>query len=291
MMSLRALGALGALIRYPTLTSAEKLSEAFLEGEKAIRTALKELEVAGFIRRGNYRVNGRIMSFTEVTDEGQEAYRESLPSAGFDRAVTGGERLLAQQYSSYYCNPSTVIGNKRFPDGVRGEAKVMEIQVAPYEFFDKTSSDDDVITDRLRQQRDRKAAYEAAKADAQAKKRTRHDLPKVAWSCKDIGMEFADRVSLIWHIKPWSLTQSRFVPALGSMRKRLDTDGEIEFLMLDLFFKSVEHDKYDSADALWKLFVTRGPELVQVARGMLSSEQDLVEAKQQADKSWDWMEE
>lgn len=290
MMSIRALGALAAMIRDPALTSAEKLSEAFLEGEKAIRRSLQELESAGFIRRGKYRVSGRIMAFTEVTDAGREFYFSNLPSAVYDRAVIGGDIQLNQQYNNYNSNSYTDIDCKRFSDGVRGEKKTIGIQVAPYDFFGKTSSDDDAVADRLKHQQERKAEYAAAKAAVAAKTLTRNNLPKSAWSCKDVAQEFADKVEEMWSIKPWSLTKSRFIPALASMRKRLDTDGEVECLMLDLFFESVAHDKYDSADALWKLFVIRGPELLQRARGMLSNEQDLVDAKQQADKSWDWME-
>jgi hypothetical protein len=152
----------------------------------------------------------------------------------------------------------------------------IEVDSMGYEFFEKQSSidDDESLNARKKAQDAKKAEYEEAKAKTHKKRLSRHSVPASKWTCTDVGYEFADRIYRVWSIKPWSVTNSRFIPALASLRKKHDTDGAIELAILDLFFGSIDFEKYDDAEHLWKLFVTRFPSYVlQAKSSMISTEE------------------
>ena len=73
------------------------------------------------------------------------------------------------------------------------------------------------------------------------------------------------------------------------MRNRLDTNGEIEFEMINLFCDAINFQDYSSAEHLWRLFVKRADEFALKARGMVVSEEELEEATSQARKSQEWL--
>ena len=108
------------------------------------------------------------------------------------------------------------------------------------------------------------------------------------WSSKDVAYEFAERMMDMWNIPPFRVTQSRFVMALGAMRKRFETNGTIEVAMIDIFFSSIQHDKYKDGNHLWRSFIRIAPSIVEQARIAVTTpeqrETAIVDAKAQAAK-------
>ncbi len=108
------------------------------------------------------------------------------------------------------------------------------------------------------------------------------------WSSKDVAYEFAERMMDMWNIPPFRVTQTRFVMALGAMRKRFETNGAIEVAMIDIFFISIQHDKYKDGNHLWRSFIRIAPSIVEQARIAVTTpeqrETAIVEAKAQAAK-------
>jgi len=139
-----------------------------------------------------------------------------------------------------------------------------------YGFFEGTSSgdDSDLIRDREKHMAQKKAEYAAAReAKAQQRKDLhRSNLEPIHWTCKDVAYEFADRLSDLWSIKPFSVTQSRFVQALAVFRKQHDTNGAIEMQIINLFFATLKQEKYTDGNHLWRAFLYKAPSLVQTAR-------------------------
>lgn len=79
-LTLRARGLLGLLLSYPDnwRTSSTQLARVCPDGRDAIRTALRELEDAGFILRRKYQDElGRWISETVVFDSPQESPAQS----------------------------------------------------------------------------------------------------------------------------------------------------------------------------------------------------------------------
>ena len=179
-------------------------------------------------------------------------------------------QLVSSIYNSY--TASTVNKATYFLDGVEGE----ENEVG-YDFFEnKPSSDDEQVRDREKHMAYKKAEYtEARERKAQQRKDVhRSNLDPIHWTSKDVAHEFADRMANIWTIAPFSVTQSRFVQALGVFRKQHDTNGEIELRIIELFFATLKHDKYTDGNHLWRAFLYKAPSLVQVAReGVVSVEE------------------
>ena len=272
MISTRALGVLMYLASQPDPKTVEEVREAFGEGRDALYSAFNELEINGYLTRTQLKINDRHLTVRRINQSGFEFLGSFLNTSNL-------LQLSELTNTSYLTTNLLTIST----GGAREEYQVM-----PYEFFSSTSSDDEALEERRKAQAKKKADYEAAKAKKNAERQTRREnLDPKDWSCLDVGHEFANRVHQHWNIKPWSLTASRFVPSLGEMRKRLDTNGEIELKMLDLFFSSVSFDKYDNADVLWRMFIKRAPELAAQAKRLISSSEDYKRAEEQARRAWE----
>lgn len=277
MISFRALGVLTYLVTTGEKATIDHLAKVTQEGEFAIKSTLKELENEGYIRRKSYKLGSQFIKESTVTEEGQQYFSNQVVS-------TSSFKLAELTSTSYLTANLLTIST----GGAREEYQTVGMENMPYDFFSKTSSDDDAVEDRRKAQEQKKKEYAEAKAATQAKRSTiRQNIKPKDWTSLDLGHEFAHRVHQMWHIQPWSLTQSRFVPALADMRKRLDTDGEVEVLMLDIFFQSINTDKYDSADVLWKMFITRAPQLAPQAKRLLEAPERFEQAEEEAADSWE----
>jgi hypothetical protein len=290
MLSARALGVLYYLVVTSESPTVAHLQTVFKEGREAIRRAVKDLEELGFIERQNTKINDRFITESLVTEAGVKY----LIDAGFWTRATrvSGHLYKHTQQNNYIL--LTAINSKEYTDEVRdsSNASPEKETYVGYEWFDKTSSEDDELLDKQRQ----KVKYNAEQArEAKEGKITKKMVHRTmistdAWTPSDIGYEFADRLLDFWNIQPWVIVQTRFIPALANMRARLGTNGEVELEMIDLFFRSVDFQKHDDPHMLWKMFIKRSPELAVLVTRANVSEEVLVMAQEAADKSWDWME-
>jgi hypothetical protein len=172
-------------------------------------------------------------------------------------------QLVSSIYNSNTASTSNKATNK-FLDEVEGKEK----QVG-YDFFKKTSSEDsEVLVERAKHLVQKKAEY-AEVREAKAQRRKDLHRSKIApsdWTCKDVAYEFGDRMADIWSIKPFSVTQSRFVQALSVFRKQHDTNGEVELKLIELFFSTLKAEKYTDGNHLWRAFLYKAPSLLMQAR-------------------------
>jgi hypothetical protein len=185
------------------------------------------------------------------------------------KSVLSGYRHIAVQQVSSISNTNTAstinIATNKFLDGVEGKEK----QVG-YDFFDKTSSEDndEILAARAKHLAEKKAEFAEIK-EAQAQRRKdlhRSKISPADWTCKDVAYEFGDRMADLWSIKPFSVTQSRFVQALSVFRKQNDTNGEVELKIIELFFSTLKSEKYTDGNHLWRAFLYKAPSLLMQAR-------------------------
>lgn len=295
-LSMKALGALVFAMANEVSPTVRGLEKHLPDGHTAIRAALKELEVHGFIERKNTKINDRFVRESVVTEAGVAF----LAGYGFQTLKKWGDATETVPLSQL-----SVLNNnihieaklvKKYTRDASGapESVLLGEDGMGYEFFEKTSSSeyDDHLAERKKAAEQKQRDYEAAKRQRHEKRVVLHrdNVDPINWTSSDIGYEFADRLSDKWNIKPWQLTQTRFIPALSEMRKRLGTDGQIDLLMLDMFFESVDFQKYDDPQLLWKMFIKRASELAPQAIRLVRTPDQLAEAQVAADKSWDWME-
>ena len=253
------------------------------EGRDALRAALKRLETLGYISRKKTAVGACYGYEARLTDKAVDALKTRLPMGLEIRPL-----LQPSELNSPYSNTS--LTSKEYTGTESREEEIEVINMSGWGgLFDVTPSDENLET-RIAAQKFRKQEYEEAKQQRQTKKMvTRHNIDPKLWTCSDIGYEFADRIQKVWSIKPWSVRQSRFVPALSEFRKKHDTNGEIELNLLDMFFAAVDLNKYDNADILWRMFIKRAPEFLTQAKGMVRSEEQVEVAKAKAKKSQEWL--
>jgi hypothetical protein len=185
------------------------------------------------------------------------------------KSVISGYRHIAVQLVSHISNSTTAsttnIATNKFLDKVEGKENKMD-----GDWFDKTygSNGDDLAREREKHMVQKKAEYtEVREAKAQQRKdQHRSKVAPINWTCKDVAYEFGDRMADLWSIKPFSITQSRFVQALSVFRKQNDTNGEVELKLIELFFSTLKSEKYTDGNHLWRAFLYKAPSLLMQAR-------------------------
>lgn len=284
MISARALGVLLHLASNPLQGGAKALSEVFTEGRDACQKAINELRDAGLVYTATYRITNGWSREIMLTEAGWSLLETRMGSPLKTRTSIQqpmlNSRLTLIANSIYKLTESTEQVREDYPNHVEIGVKTMSDTFPDYEDMDNYR----------KKMRDRKQAEYNEQRSAQHAERmkVRDQNNRADWSPTDSAMEFAGRVFNMWHIKPWRVTQSRFIYALADFRKAHGTDGEIEYLLMDAFFESIAHDtKLDDAELLWKMFIKRAPSYVAEAKRKISSPDDKVHAEMQSEKSWE----
>ena len=251
MVSAKAFGFLVAIYQNHLNISAESLMTHFGVGRRSALSGLKELREAGFIVTKKQRINNRVMTISLVTELGERALYGVVTSHFVEsHNVTSVNRTEQIKQNKTY---STVISRENTLTESR-DYKIYEVEVSEMSgwggIFESSEND-----------------YEAdQKEKVLARKKHRSEKPKEKWTVPDVCFEFSSRIQDYFHIAPWNVVQSRFSGAMASARKQHGTNGAVEVLAMDLFFKQAEIEKYNDAEAIWKMFIHRFPSLIAQAK-------------------------
>lgn len=235
---------------------------------------IEEARVNGYIKTEKQRINNRIITVSKLTPKAEKAM------FGIPVFVESGNRTpvsrnrLIKQNNKY----STVISNKHSLAEPKEEFKVMEIEVENMSWgglFDPTSDPTAELKDELAKDKKLKRAESKAVSDKkkleqtqvrrelQGERRTFRERNEVAdWRVVDVCYEFADRIDQHFHIEPWKVNQSQFSGALAGLRSRLETNGELEVAVMDIFFQQINIKDYKDAEVLWRLYISRFASLI-----------------------------
>ena len=244
-----------------------------------IRINHRTLMDQGISRRKSYAIlkelrDANLVKMTKLIGGGTTL---KVVASDSTTVVESGNSYIAVQLvkpiSNSYTARTTNIATNKFLDGVEGKETDMG-----WDFFESSSSgDDELVREREKHMVQKKAEYaEAREKKAQQRKDMhRSKLDPIHWSCKDVAYEFADRMANIWSIAPFSVTQSRFVQALAGFRKQHDTNGALELEIIEMFFSSLQAEKYTDGNHLWRAFMYKAPLMLQSARERVVSTEDL----------------
>jgi hypothetical protein len=286
-LSAKATGVLFGIIFQNLEISAENIALHFKEGKRAITSALLELRNQGFLATNRGRTSsGTFYTKTVVTQKGYEYIRSNLNN------LWGGDEHFAaliysapsaSRYLSIGHNAPAVITNSGF-DGMRDEAaENKEIQ-------------DELILQREKEKIKREKYIEKQEIKNMTRMQRREYKDRKDWTPTDSAFEFASRVYKSWHIKPWQVTQSKLIQAIAQNRRKYETNGELEFHMMDRFFKLADIEKIiseiDDANTMWQMYIYRFGNLAHWAKYFApSSERDIKIAWHEEESSFDiaWM--
>jgi len=259
-LSESASGWLAYFVGHPHVRIASTSLMALKVSRRESRRIIQELLNKRAIERITYAGGGsRYMiseSTTVVRSEGTRVVRSGY--SYIDHSASTAIVPIAVQLEMI--NKAT----NKFLDEVKEGSESMG-----YEFFSSASGpDDDLLRERAKHEAAKKAAYVTMreKKAEQRKDAHRSNMDPMAWTCKDIAYEFADRLRDMWDIPPFSVTQTRFIHALSTFRKQHDTNGAIELALVDLFFDSIRQDRYSDGNHVWRAFLYKAPALLQTAR-------------------------
>lgn len=241
MLSARALGILVFIATRETNISADSLQTHFKEGRDAVSNALKELRVEQLIKTKRGKVGSYFYTQTSITDQGTEYLETHL-------RIKVQHKIINVPVIEFV---NTEVRVKRGAKKLNSELNIgldpnsVEYRKKTMEIFE----DSQVIKNQKR------IKHRSLKA-------------KEDWTPSDSGYEFEQKISNIWSIPPWSVTESRFIPALASARRKHRTDGQIESDMMDLYLIDDGWLKHQTGDHLWKGFIRRFSDLAQTAKLM-----------------------
>lgn len=244
-----------------------------------MQSTLKELRELGLIETKKERIGGQIMTLSRLTDPNFWTPEINLLISWIQR----NKKLLRN--SNFYKNLPNI------PAEPGDEEKFLKINFegALMSDFPAAYDPEDVDDARRRFALDKhqaKVEKMNARDDKRMKKRS---MDPSKWSVTDSCFEFASRMFDLWHVKPWQLGQSRFRIALGNARSTYGTDGVLENLMYEKFFKTVAHNKaLNDPEILWKMFIKQfGTLLASVQQEQVTDarvEQAAIQAVQSKDR-------
>jgi hypothetical protein len=258
-LSARALGLLVFIATRETNISAESLKEHFKEGRDAVSNALKELRGKQLIKTCRGKAGHYFYTQTLITDQGKEFLETHL-------------RIKVLQKIIHV----SVIEYVNTELQVRRGAKKLNYEL-----------NSELDPNSVEYQKKALEIFEANQLTKNEKRIKHRSLKaKEDWTPSDSGYEFEQKISNIWSIPPWSVTESRFIPALASARRKHKTNGQIESDMMDLYLIDDGWLKHQTGDHLWKGFIRRFSDLAQTAK--LMRPRDFTEEElRQIRKSWD----
>lgn len=264
MITARALGVYVYLQATGANISAESLSSVFPEGRKVFLTALKELRDLGLIETKRAVINGKYVTYSQLTDGSPETELLSQQSQ-----LNSYKSLIAYSYIS---KPNSEQGSR--------EVKM--------EYFE--SEDERLEAQRKWREKKHVEKMEAHESRRQTRMLKRNPLNAISWSPTDSSFEFAEQMHDLWHIQPWQVTRSRFRYALDAKRKEFNTNGAIELQMMKLFFSQIKHDtKISDPEIVWKRFIVQFHNLLAEVNRSTVTPEKMEAIKEKSTRSLDWM--
>ena len=272
MISARALGVLAYLHTTGSPISAERLSQVFTEGREAMRSALSELRSYNIIATTQERVGNRIITVTRLVEPAFWAPETRL--------------LLqqSQQNSNLTLSVYSYISKKEYFRERKEEQMMDDEDFAPMYLEPEEKAE------YARKMREKRAQQYREQRDSNVAQRIKEKSSRTPadWSTDDTAYHFAERVALMWHVKPWTTVRTRFKAALGKARKEYGTDGALEFKMMERFFDGLEHHKHvNNPEIIWKVFIRDfGSLLIAVERSNVTPE-DIAKAEDILKRQWE----
>ena len=278
MLTLRSASLYMYLLTVRPQISAVGLAKVFSEGEKAIRSSLRELRELGLIETKKVRINGRIMTVSNVVD------------AYYWTAETGALLQRSPLYSLLSTNSLYSKKQTEYIGGPDETYQEYDLKIgASVDDFPASYDPEDIEQARQRARQDKYREKEKAKEQKNAVRMQKRSGDPANWSITDTAFEFANRMHELWHVKPWAVTTSRFRIALAKAQSEHGTNGTLEKMMIDLYFQQIQHDKsIDDPEHIWKRFIQQFAGLKIQAERLMVTPEDIETEKVKSEKSWDW---
>jgi len=278
-LSFRSVGIYMYLLTERPQISAESLSKVCSEGEKAIRASLRELRELGLIETKKVRINGRIMTVSNVVD------------AYYWTAETGA--LLQHTPLNSLLSTNSLFSKKQteYIGGPDESYQEYDLKIgASVDDFPASYDPEDIEKARQRARDAKHREKEEVKAKKNEIRMQKRSGDPANWSITDTAFEFANRMHELWHVKPWAVTTSRFRIALAKAQSEHGTNGTLEKIMIDLYFQQIKHDTaINDPEHIWKRFIQQFAGLKIQAERLMVTPEDIETEKVKAEKSWDWV--
>lgn len=283
MMSLKAYGLLAFIKENPDIKlSRRAIADIFEDGEKSSGSAIKELVDLGFLTLKTVKIDSRLESYYVV---------HLVPKDTRTWGETGQPFLwnMLNTINNTYTKAvfTNNIRTKAFSDENEKEEEV------GYKFFEKSGTSDSEIYEasieevKEENRKQSKKEYQAAKKARKQLKFVENDKkPVEKWNHKNTAFEFEKRTQALWNTGPIT-NKTEMVKAFGNRRNTVQTNGLIEYEMMNIFFASLTDLTNKTSDDLWHYFVSQWGALAQRAKLNISSPEDLQKAQEQSDEAWE----
>jgi hypothetical protein len=271
----KALVVLEEIAINPSHGAAEGMSKTIGMGRDAIQRAIKELREAGLVETLTYKTGAR--AFGRVLRPTQHGYHALKIRASI---------LLNEQYSNLILNNNTFTSKKIVLDEVQGGDKTMSDE---WYSLGQIEQDPDEIAELKRRDKERRDREYREARNVRAEKNMAANINRIPahWTVDNAVYEFARRM-IRWDIPPWESSRRPFQAAFARSRKDFNTNGEIEIIMMDIFFGRLDHEKkIKDPDMVWRLFIRDYNSLKIAAEQRVITPDSFAEAKELSKKQWE----
>jgi hypothetical protein len=271
-LSPKALGLLVQIYLEGAPGGAEGLAKTFSVGVKYVLSGLKELRSMGLVDtikgKGS---NGQFWAELNVTEEGVrycENMVNRMPKRSAEPHAILGSSISQNSYLADTPYSKGANSVKRRTNGVRSKKKYKTMEVNVNDFGGTPMDPDDIAElqakDKKRK-REERLSRKTQKVEERAKSRASKTVQE--WTAQDSVSYFAEQVTHFWQIPDHHVDIQKFFFALSNFQAKYNTDGPLEKIMIDNYLSSIKQDTaVQSADHLWRRFMTMAPSLVEDAR-------------------------
>jgi DNA-binding MarR family transcriptional regulator len=267
-ISARALGVYMYLQESEANISAENLARIFSEGRKTMLAVLKELREAGYIKTTREVINGKYITVSRLTDGSPKSALLIQQS---------------QQNSNLILNNNSFISKKIVLGEAQGGDKTMSDE---WYSLGQIEQDPEEIAELKRRDKERRDREYREARNARAEKNMASNINRIPahWTVDNAVYEFARRM-IRWDIPPWEGSRRPFQAAFARSRKDFNTNGEIEIIMMDIFFGRLDHEKkIKDPDMVWRLFIRDYNSLKIAAEQRVITPDSFAEAQELSDR-------
>ena len=292
-LSARAIGIYTYMLAEGRVIPARQLMDVLDEGRNAIQMGINELRNANIIRTKRTRLSNGFVSYSGFVDP-----------KDWDPEI-GTLSLLLKLYSQYINIANKLLETNSYANSEtreRVQNQNLELEKIfiggsslSFEYMDADAKE--YLAEQQEERRKAKAKADAEKLELRAaihhnklEIRDRKRVDPRTWTVSDSAYEFANTLFNRWDVAPWTVSESRFIQALGTARSKHNTDGLIEQKMAQMFLAEPIVQTMKDANGIWKLYISRFGQLAARARTLVHDvdEWALAEAESKAQVSY-WL--
>jgi DNA-binding MarR family transcriptional regulator len=279
----KALAVLEEIVLNPRHGAARGISKKLGLGRDSTQRYITELREAGLVETVNLKIGA--LGFNKLLRPTEDGIKEFTLSTSIRTSISTSIQHN-ELYSNLILNTNTFINKKIVLGEAQGGEETMSDE---WYSLGQVEQDPEEMAELKRRDKKRRDREYRDTRNAKAEKTMASKINRTPadWTIDNAVFEFASRM-VRWDVSPWESSRRPFQAAFARSRRDFDTNGEVEVMMMDIFFGRLDHEKkLKDPDMVWKLFIRDFNSLRIAAEQRMVTPEMIVKAEEISDKQWE----